>query len=139
MGFEVPEYLLYTKDGKGRKIEVQVEKEETFEKVKVDEDIEVLTETLEEEDDCVPSYDGSNVDEVDELGLDEFLPKENTDDDKDTEQDDKEADDHPEDEQVESLDETEHVLPPKVLKLDRLDLSYLLSFAIIWYCCCFLL
>ena len=124
-GYEVPEYLLYTKDGKGRKIEVQVEKEETFEKVKVvEEDIEVLTETLEEEDDCVPSYDGSNVDEVDELGLDELIPKENTD-------DDKEAEEQLEDEQVESLDETEHVLPQKVLKLDRLDLYDLLSSAII--------
>ena len=96
-GFKVPEYLS-ANYGKGRKIEVQVTKEETFEKLE--------TETLEEEDDCVPSYNG-----VEELGLDEYIPE-------NIEEDEQEQ---PLGEQTENLDETEHVVPQKVLKLDRLD------------------
>ena len=87
---------------------MQVTKEENLEKLEEHEDV-AETETLEEEDDCVPSYNG-----VEELGLDEFIPE-------NIEEDEQEAGEKPEGEQVESLDETEHVLPQKVLKLDRLD------------------
>ena len=115
--------------GKGRKSEVQVTKED--ESVKVEENEEIAetenediaateTETLEEEeeeeeDDCVPSYDG-------ELGLDEFIPENQEEDDQEAaEQPEDEKDEQPGGEQVESLDETEEVLPQKILKLDRLD------------------
>ena len=113
--------------GKGRKSEVQVTKEDESEKVEENEEIaetenediaETETETLEEEeeDDCVPSYDG-------ELGLDEFIPENQEDDDQEAPEDEKEKAEHPGGEQVESLDETEseEVLPQKTLKLDRLD------------------
>ena len=101
-GIEVPEYLC-PRDGKGKKLEVATKDE----RVDIAEDLGHLTEDLghsaetleEEDDDCVPSYDGSNVDAAEEL--DEYIPQ------------NKEV--QVEDNEVESLDETE------VSKLDRLD------------------
>ena len=107
-GFEVPEYLLSASNyGKGRKIEnvqLTVSKEDESEKAEENEDIagtenEDIAETLEEDDDCVPRYDG-------ELKLDEFIPG--------NQEDEQETEEKPGVEPVESLGETEEVVPQRM-------------------------